>query len=85
MQITFMGVWPDAIGISGTALVIASVVGIALEEQYMGKGSHDDGAEEASVQEPLSSAEDSSATSAKASSEVLQSDFSFFGHYRSLR
>ena len=28
-----MGVWPDAIGISGTALVIASVVGIALEEK----------------------------------------------------
>ena len=42
-----MGVWPDAIGISGTALVIASVVGIALEEHYMSNGSSDHGAEEA--------------------------------------
>ena len=47
MQITFMGVWPDAIGISGTALVIASVVGIALEEQYISNRSSDHGAEEA--------------------------------------
>ena len=49
MQIMFMGVWPDVIGISGTALVIASVVGIALEEQYMSNGSRDQGAEEADI------------------------------------
>ena len=42
MQITFMGVWPDAIGICGTVLVLASVVGIALEEQYMNNRSRDD-------------------------------------------
>ena len=45
MQIAFMGVWPDAIGISGTVLVLASVVGIALEEQHMNNKSRDDGSE----------------------------------------
>ena len=29
-----MGVWPDAIGIFGAILVLASVVGITLEEHY---------------------------------------------------
>lgn len=30
-----MGVWPNAIGIFGALLVLASVVGIALEERYL--------------------------------------------------
>ena len=34
-QITFMGVWPNAIGIFGAILVLVSVVGIALEEKYL--------------------------------------------------
>ena len=46
VQIAFMGVWPDAIGVSGAVLVLASVVGIALEERYIGNRSHDDAAEE---------------------------------------
>ena len=43
-----MGVWPDAIGISGAVLVLASVVGIALEEHCtsVGNRSHDDTDEE---------------------------------------
>ena len=40
-----MGVWPDAIGISGAVLVVSSVVGISLEEQCISNRSHDDGAE----------------------------------------
>ena len=31
----FMGVWPNAIGICGALLILASVVGIALEEKYL--------------------------------------------------
>ena len=46
VQIAFMGVWPDAIGVSGAVLVLASVVGIALEERYIGNRSHDDAAEQ---------------------------------------
>ena len=43
-QIAFMGSWPDAIGISGAVLVLASVIGIALEEHYtsISNQSHDD-------------------------------------------
>lgn len=41
-----MGVWPDAIGISGAVLVLASVVGLALEEKYISNTSHDDTEEE---------------------------------------
>ena len=47
-QIAFMGVWPDAIGIFGAILVLASVVGITLEEHYTSVDdiSHDNSHEE---------------------------------------
>ena len=38
-QIIFMGVWPNAVGIFGALLVLASVVGIALEERYLSNNS----------------------------------------------
>ena len=34
-----MGVWPNAVGIFGALLVLASVVGIALEERYLSNNS----------------------------------------------
>ena len=37
-----MGVWPNALCICGAALVMGSVVGIAIEEKYISDGSDDD-------------------------------------------
>ena len=34
-----MGVWPNAVGLFGALLVLASVVGIALEEKYLSDNS----------------------------------------------
>ena len=36
-----MGVWPNALCICGAALVMGSVVGIAIEEKYISDGSDD--------------------------------------------
>ena len=36
-----MGVWPNTLGIAGALLVMACVVGIALEERYLSDGSSD--------------------------------------------
>ena len=55
VQIAFMGVWPDAIGVSGAVLVLASVVGIALEERYIGNRSHDEYDDAAEEEEQRSS------------------------------
>ena len=41
-QVAFMGVWPNALCICGAALVMGSVVGIAIEEKYISDGSDDD-------------------------------------------
>ena len=37
-----MGVWPNALCICGAALVMGSVVGIAIEEKYISDGSDDE-------------------------------------------
>ena len=41
-QVAFMGVWPNALCICGAALVMGSVVGIAIEEKYISDGSDDE-------------------------------------------
>ena len=40
-QVAFLGVWPNTLGIAGALLVMACVVGIALEERYLSDGSSD--------------------------------------------
>jgi len=41
-QVAIMGVWPNALCICGAALVMGSVVGIAIEEKYISDGSDDE-------------------------------------------